>query len=102
MAMDKDKNDPPHPRQLSEAEELEAIKEGLRQADRGEGIPLEKWYRKMRKKYNLPARRYFAASPCNTAWTSIIFPPRFRHSGVLMMHVCKTNYPVVHRPIPRV
>jgi hypothetical protein len=40
--------------QLDDREAIEAIQEGLQQADRGEGIPLEEFDRKMRRKYKIP------------------------------------------------
>jgi PHD/YefM family antitoxin component YafN of YafNO toxin-antitoxin module len=40
--------------QLDDQASLEAIKEGLREADAGQGIPLEEFDRKMRRKYKIP------------------------------------------------
>lgn len=41
---------------LDRLDAIDAIAEGLRQADRGEGIPLEEFDAKMRKKYGIPRR----------------------------------------------
>jgi hypothetical protein len=39
---------------LDDQGEIEAIREGLREADRGEGISVEAFDRKMRQKYKIP------------------------------------------------
>ena len=57
MDMEKDLSDQKPLKRLTHRQELEALKEGLRQADRGEGISLEEWYRKMQEKYKLPDRK---------------------------------------------
>jgi predicted transcriptional regulator len=42
---------------VDDREAMDAIKEGLEQADRGELIPLEEFDRKMRRKYRIPRAR---------------------------------------------
>src|SRR3954469_2761091 len=42
---------------VDEREAIDAIKEGLEQADRGEMIPLEQFDRKMRRKHKIPRAR---------------------------------------------
>ena len=57
MDMENDSSAQPHLKHLDHREAIEAIKEALRQADRGEGISLEDWHRKMQEKYKLPDRK---------------------------------------------